>query len=92
MNRPDKKNAISVMAREMVEVFDQLETDKRCEVLVLTGVGDAFSAGMDLKDWGIIPAGVVCKAISTVMSQRDAVYYNMTGETFDGNAPRRWGW
>ena len=156
MNRPQKRNAISVeMAREMVEVFDALETDARCQVVVLTGTGDSFSAGMDLKDyfratdgkspverarvyrlnaawqwrgllhypkptiamvngwcfggaftplvacdlavaadeatfglseinWGIIPAGVVCKAISTVMSQRDALYYIMTGETFDG--------
>ena len=40
MNRPDKKNAISVeMAREMVEVFDGLETDERCKVVVLTGRG-----------------------------------------------------
>jgi trans-feruloyl-CoA hydratase/vanillin synthase len=156
MNRPEKKNAISIeMAREMVEVMDGLETDKRCEELVLTGAGESFSAGMDLKDyfratdnktaverarvyrtnaawqwrgllhypkptiamvngwcfggaftplvacdlaiaadeatfglseinWGIIPAGVVCKAISTVMSQRDAMYYVMTGETFNG--------
>jgi trans-feruloyl-CoA hydratase/vanillin synthase len=156
MSRPEKKNAISVeMAQEMVEVFDSLEVDARCAVVVLTGVGDSFSAGMDLKDyfratdrksaverarvyrlnaawqwrgllhypkptiamvngwcfggaftplvacdlalaadeatfglseinWGIIPAGVVCKAISTAMSERDALYYIMTGETFDG--------
>ncbi len=52
MNRPDKKNAISVeMAREMVQVFDGLETDERCQVVVLTGSGEAFSAGMDLKDY-----------------------------------------
>lgn len=156
MNRPEKRNAISVdLAREMVEVIDALEVDDRCGVLVLTGAGDSFSAGMDLKDyfratddasaverarvyrlnatwqwrrllnypkptiamvngwcfggaltplaacdlavaaedatfglseinWGIIPAGVVCKAISTLMARRDALYYIMTGETFDG--------
>jgi trans-feruloyl-CoA hydratase/vanillin synthase len=156
MNRPQKKNAISVeMAREMAELLDRLETDARCQVLVLTGAGESFSAGMDLKDyfratddasplerarvyrlnaawqwrgllhypkptiamvngwcfggaftplaacdlaiaadeatfglseinWGIIPAGVVCKAISTLVSQRDAMYCIMTGETFDG--------
>ena len=45
MNRPDKKNAISVeMAREMVEVFDALETDARCQVVVLTGAGDRVQA------------------------------------------------
>ena len=156
MSRPEKKNAINIeMAQEMVQVLDSLETDKRCDVVVLTGAGESFSAGMDLKDyfrasddrtpverarvyrlnaawqwrgllhypkptiamvngwcfggaftplvacdlaiaadeatfglseinWGIIPAGIVCKAISTVMSQRDAMYYVMTGETFDG--------
>jgi len=52
MNRPQKKNAISVeLAEEMVAVIDALEVDDRCGVLVLTGSGDSFSAGMDLKDY-----------------------------------------
>ena len=52
MNRPDKRNAISPrLAAEMVEVLDALETDSRCGVLVLTGAGEAFSAGMDLKEY-----------------------------------------
>ena len=52
MNRPDKKNAISVdLAREMLATMDALETDPRCGVFVLTGSGDAWSAGMDLKDY-----------------------------------------
>ena len=163
MNRPDKRNAISpTMAAEMLTVIDALETDDRCGVLVLTGAGDAFSAGMDLKEyfretdplpvearakifrtnaqwqwrrlmtylkptiamvngwclggaftpliscdlavaaeeatfglseinWGIIPAGIVTKAVSAVMSQRDALYYIMTGETFDGVRAARMG-
>lgn len=156
MNRPDKKNAMSVdLAREMVQVMDVLEVDERCGVFVLTGAGDSWSAGMDLKDyfratdnlpllerariyringtwqwrrmlhyakptvamvngwcfggaftplvacdlaiaadeakfgvseinWGIIPAGVVSKALTAVMGERDAMYYTMTGELFDG--------
>lgn len=52
LNRPKKKNAMSVaLAEEMVKVVDALEVDDRCGVLVLTGAGDAFSAGMDLKDY-----------------------------------------
>ena len=52
MNRPDKKNAISVdLAREMLATMDALETDDRCGVFVLTGSGDSWSAGMDLKDY-----------------------------------------
>lgn len=156
LNRPDKRNAMSVpLAHEMNEVLDALEIDDRCGVIVLTGVGEAFSAGMDLKDffratdgvsdvermrayranrawqwrtlstyckptiamvngwcfggaftpliccdlaiasddavfglseinWGIIPGGVVSKAISTLMNDRKAMYYVMTGEKFGG--------
>lgn len=156
INRPDKRNAMSVgLAEEMNDVFDALEVDDRCGVVVLTGVGDAFSAGMDLKDffratdglsdihrhrayrstrawqwrtlmhfakptiamvngwcfggaftpliccdlaisdekavfglseinWGVIPGGVVSKAISTLMGDREAMYYIMTGEKFTG--------
>jgi trans-feruloyl-CoA hydratase/vanillin synthase len=40
-----------VMNREMNEVIDALEVDDRCGVLVLTGSGDSFSAGMDLKEY-----------------------------------------
>jgi feruloyl-CoA hydratase/lyase len=156
MNRPEKRNAMSpALAAEMLQVMNALEIDNRCKVLVLTGAGNSFSAGMDLKEffrqtdqmsppereqivrtnaqwqwrqlmfypkptiamvngwcfggaftplvscdlaiaaeeakfglseinWGIIPAGVVTKALAQVVSQRDALYYIMTGETFDG--------
>jgi len=156
LNRPEKRNAVSAeMATEMVDVVDKLEIDDRCQVFVLTGAGESFCAGMDLRDyfrssdadtavkrarlyrtngtwqwrrllnypkptiamvngwcfggaftpviacdiavaadeatfglseinWGIIPAGIVSKALSTVVRQREALYYVMTGETFDG--------
>jgi feruloyl-CoA hydratase/lyase len=52
MNRPEKRNAINVtLSFEMLDVFEALETDDRCAVLVLTGAGDAYSAGMDLRDY-----------------------------------------
>jgi feruloyl-CoA hydratase/lyase len=52
LNRPHKQNAMSpALNAEMVEVLRRLEVDKRCGVLVLTGAGDAFSAGMDLKEY-----------------------------------------
>lgn len=156
MNRPDKRNAISIdLAKEMVEVVDALEVDNRCGVFVLTGAGDSFSAGMDLKgyfrasdnltdvernriyrinatwqwrrmlyypkptiamvngwcfggaftplcavdlaiaaeeatfglseiNWGILPAGMVSKAMDALVRQREGLYYVMTGETFNG--------
>lgn len=163
INRPEKRNAMSAeLAYEMLEVLEALEVDDRCGVLVLTGVGESFSAGMDLKDyfratdglpalerarvyrinamwqwrflapypkptiamvngwcfggaftplvscdlaiaaddavfglseinWGIIPAGVVTKAVAMTMNQRDALYYIMTGETFDGKRAKEVG-
>ena len=156
MNRPEKRNAISAeLAHEMFDVIDALEIDDRCGVMVLTGAGEAFSAGMDLRDyfrasdkaspvhrarlyrtnamwqwrrllhypkptiamvngwcfggaftpliacdlaiaaedavfglseinWGIIPGGVVSKAITEVLGLRQALYHVMTGENFDG--------
>jgi trans-feruloyl-CoA hydratase/vanillin synthase len=156
LNRPEKRNAINPgVVFEMVEVMDALEGDDRCKVVVMTGAGEAFSAGQDLKEyfrepdagdpvarerlyranaawqwrrlmyypkptiamvngwcfggafqfliscdlaiaaedatfglseinWGIIPAGVVTKSLDMVLAQRTALYYIMTGETFDG--------
>ncbi len=52
MNRPAKRNAMSpALNREMLEVIDALEVDDRCKVLVLTGAGKSFAAGMDLKEY-----------------------------------------
>lgn len=163
LNRPEKRNAMSVgLAEDMNRILDALEIDDRCGVLVLTGEGEAFSAGMDLKDffratdgvsdiermrayrstrawqwrtlmhyskptiamvngwcfggaftpliccdlaiasedatfglseinWGVIPGGVVSKAISTLLNDRKALYYVMTGEKFDAKTAEQLG-
>ena len=51
INRPDARNAINLAtAQALGGALDELEDDKDCWVVVLTGAGDkAFSAGMDLK-------------------------------------------
>lgn len=52
LNRPEKRNAMSpALNAEMVELLKRLEVDERCGVLVLTGEGEAFSAGMDLQEY-----------------------------------------
>ena len=52
LNRPEKRNAMSpALNREMLDVLDALEVDDRCKVLVLTGAGESFSAGMDIKEY-----------------------------------------
>ncbi len=156
LSRPEKRNAMSPdLNDEMVRILDTLEVDPRAKVLVLTGAGDSFSAGMDLREhfraldhlpydeqmqrrrsawnwqwrmlmnyskptiamvngwcfggaftplvacdlaiaaddaqfglseinWGIIPGGNVTRAVVQTMRHRDAMYYVMTGNPFDG--------
>jgi trans-feruloyl-CoA hydratase/vanillin synthase len=52
LNRPDKRNSMSpTLNAEMVDALDKIETDTDIGVVVLTGAGDSFSAGMDLKEY-----------------------------------------
>jgi trans-feruloyl-CoA hydratase/vanillin synthase len=163
LNRPEKRNCMNpVLNKEMIEVLDAIEVDDSAGVLVLTGAGNAFSAGMDLKEffrdtddlpyaqqmqarrscwqwqwrmlmnyskptiamvngwcfggaftplvacdlaiaaedaqfglseinWGIIPGGNVTRAVVATLNLRDAMYYIMTGRTFDGRKAAQMG-
>jgi feruloyl-CoA hydratase/lyase len=52
LNRPEKRNAMSpTLNREMREVLEALELDEDVKVLVLTGAGESWTAGMDLKEY-----------------------------------------
>jgi trans-feruloyl-CoA hydratase/vanillin synthase len=52
LNRPEKRNAMSpTLNKEMREVLEELEIEPDVKVLVLTGAGESFSAGMDLKEY-----------------------------------------
>jgi trans-feruloyl-CoA hydratase/vanillin synthase len=51
-NRPDKRNAMSPSVnRAMLKALEELEFRDDFGVLVLTGEGSAWSAGMDLKEY-----------------------------------------
>lgn len=51
-NRPEKRNCMSPkLNRQMLRVIESIEFRDDVGVLVLTGTGDAFSAGMDLKEY-----------------------------------------
>lgn len=51
-NRPEKRNCMSPkLNRQMLRVINELEFRDDVGVLVLTGEGDAWSAGMDLKEY-----------------------------------------
>ena len=50
LNRPDKRNALSIeLLSELLAAFDEVERST-AQVLVLTGAGKAFCAGMDLEE------------------------------------------
>jgi feruloyl-CoA hydratase/lyase len=52
LNRPEKRNAMSpALNLEMRDVLETLELDGAVKVLVLTGAGESWSAGMDLKEY-----------------------------------------
>ncbi|WP_225774519.1 p-hydroxycinnamoyl CoA hydratase/lyase [Pseudomonas sp. Marseille-Q5115] len=162
-NRPEKRNAMSpTLNREMRDVLETLEQDADARVVVLTGAGTAWTAGMDLKEyfrevdaapevfqerirrdasewqwkllrmyskptiamvngwcfgggfsplvacdlaicadeatfglseinWGIPPGNLVSKAMADTVGHRQALYYIMTGKTFEGPEAARMG-
>ena len=52
LDRPEKRNAMNpALNAEMVDVLLGLDANDECGVVVLTGAGDSFSAGMDLKEY-----------------------------------------
>ncbi len=51
LNRPESLNAISYeMSVELVDAMDTIEEDPDVRVVVLTGAGRAFCAGVDIKE------------------------------------------
>jgi trans-feruloyl-CoA hydratase/vanillin synthase len=68
-NRPEKRNAMSPqLCAEMVDALSRLEADDATQVLVLTGAGDAWTAGMDLKEY--------FRALDDKPSERAAANWN----------------
>jgi len=53
LNRPEQLNALSNDLRSTItETFLRLQTDDATKVIILTGAGRAFSAGLDLRELG----------------------------------------
>ncbi|MEE2662239.1 MAG: p-hydroxycinnamoyl CoA hydratase/lyase [Pseudomonadota bacterium] len=52
LNRPEKRNAMNpILGEEITDALENLRNDDRCSVLVITGAGESFCAGMDLKEF-----------------------------------------
>jgi enoyl-CoA hydratase len=53
LNRPQAMNALSRLLREaLANAFEELQADPETAVVILTGAGRAFCAGLDLKELG----------------------------------------
>ncbi len=54
LDRPAVKNALSIQLRdEIADALDGLAVDEAVKVVVITGAGDAFCAGFDLKEFAV---------------------------------------
>ncbi|MSQ71159.1 MAG: p-hydroxycinnamoyl CoA hydratase/lyase [Betaproteobacteria bacterium] len=52
LNRPEQKNAMNPqLHRDMTAALEQIRYDDDVTVVVVTGAGNSFSAGMDLKEF-----------------------------------------
>jgi enoyl-CoA hydratase/carnithine racemase len=51
LNRPERRNALSLETmHELIAAFESFAADRSVKVLILRGVGPAFSAGHDLRE------------------------------------------
>ena len=58
LNRPEKKNALSIALREeAVAILGRLADDEALKVLVITGSGGCFSSGFDLREFAVTDPG-----------------------------------
>ena len=57
LDRPEQLNALSFEAvGDLHAALDEIAADADCRVVVLTGTGRGFCAGLDLRDFGTPPA------------------------------------
>jgi enoyl-CoA hydratase/carnithine racemase len=56
LDRPDRLNAMNhELVADLHDALEQIGTDNTCRVVVLTGEGRGFCAGLDLKGTGSVP-------------------------------------
>jgi enoyl-CoA hydratase len=56
LNRPARLNAMNVsLVQRLHAALDEVEDDRSCRVVILTGAGRGFCAGLDLSGYGTVP-------------------------------------
>ena len=75
LNRPGKMNALSRELRDaLAKAFTDLESDPEVHVVILTGAGRAFCAGLDLKELSSAGADTTATFAGTDMLEAMAAY------------------
>lgn len=73
LNRPEKLNTLSIRMRQaLAAALVALEADPAVRVLILTGAGRAFTAGLDLDEWaapGVVAAGAYAHDVVAAMER-----------------------
>jgi enoyl-CoA hydratase/carnithine racemase len=58
LNRPEKKNALSIALREeVVALLGRMAGDETLKALIIAGSGGSFSAGFDLREFAVTDPG-----------------------------------
>jgi enoyl-CoA hydratase/carnithine racemase len=58
LNRPEKKNALSIALREeVIALLGPMAADEALKALIITGSGGSFSAGFDLREFAVTDPG-----------------------------------
>jgi len=75
LNRPEKLNAIThAMLRRLGELIEEVKKDDEVRVVILTGMGRAFSAGTDIS--GYVP--IMSELVFQFMKQKNSTEYRQS--------------
>jgi 2-(1,2-epoxy-1,2-dihydrophenyl)acetyl-CoA isomerase len=80
LNRPESMNSLDVDLKEALrDTLTELETDRSCRAVVLTGAGRAFCVGQDLREHAAVLASSPVADMDTVR-----VHYNPIAQRLAG--------
>ncbi len=72
LNRPSQRNALnSAIRKQLPKAITALDADDSVDVMILTGADPAFSAGVDLKEFGAAKPGAAFADLSDPSVRRD---------------------
>ena len=90
INRPEARNALNRAVRHRLPaVIEELEADAGVDVMILTGADPAFSAGVDLKEFGAGDVGGDELRSGATASNPNLESVDMGGRRRDGQLPWR---